>query len=183
MHEPHWGFTRLGQAVHRSTLDHLPVHNAYARFNKTVAVKITDSVGSMTCAWAFSLIALISLPAVLTEAFHLHVFPSWLVSAGLIALVAWVAQTYIQLVLLSVIMVGQRVSAEAGDARSSKQFEDVERILALLDLGTAGGLAAVMSEVKDAKIAAETASEAMKMLTSVLQPKTPMMKTGRPKDK
>ena len=80
-------------------------------------------------------------------------------------------------------MVGQRVSAEAGDARSSKQFEDVERILALLDLETAGGLAAVMSEVQDAKIAAETASEAMKMLTTVLQPKTPMVKTGRPKDK
>ena len=68
MNEPHWGFTRLGQAVHRSTLDHLPVHNAYARFNKTVAVKI-DSVGSMTCAWVFSLIALISLPLSLRRRF------------------------------------------------------------------------------------------------------------------
>ena len=100
MHEPHWGVTRLGHAVHARTLDHLPIHNAYARFNKAVAVKITNGVGSMSCAWAFSVIALFSLPAVLTLAFHLDVFPSWLVSVGLIALVAWVAQTYIQLVLL-----------------------------------------------------------------------------------
>ena len=179
MHEPHWGTTKLGHAVHAKTLDHLPVHNAYARFNKAVAVKITAGVGRMTCAWAFSVIALFSLPAVLTLAFHLDVFPSWLVSAGLIALVAWVAQTYIQLVLLSVIMVGQRVSAEAGDARAEKQFDDVERILALLDLHTEGGLAVLLSEIKDARIAAETAAEAMKMLTYTLQPKTPMVRKGR----
>ena len=49
-----------------------------------------------------------------------------------------------------------------------------DKVADLLDLETAGGLAAVMSEVKDAKIAAETAGEAMKMLTAVLAPKTPM---------
>ena len=45
-----------------------------------------------------------------------------------------------------------------------------------LDLDTPGGLAAVVSEVKDAKAAAQTAEEAMKMLTTVLAPKTPMTK-------
>ena len=45
-----------------------------------------------------------------------------------------------------------------------------------LDLDTPGGLAAVVSEVKDAKNAAQTAEEAMKMLTSVLAPKTQMTK-------
>ena len=174
--EPHFGHTRLGHAVHARTLDHLPAHSAYARLNKAVAVKTTTWVGSMTCAYLFSLVALVSLPAVLTLAFHLHVFPSWLVSAGLIALVAWVAQTYIQLVLLSVIMVGQNVQQQASDARAAKTFDDTEMILTLLDLHTEGGLAVLLSEVKDAKAAAETSAEAMKMLTSILTPKTPMAK-------
>ena len=154
MREPHFGHTRHGAAVHRRSVDHLPEHSAYARLNKRLAVAVTDKIGSMTCAWVFSLIALASLPAVLTEAFHLHVFPSWLVSVGLIALVAWVAQTYIQLVLLSVIMVGQRVGAEAGDARAEKTFDDVEALRAdlttaldRLDEKTEGGIKAVLDAV------------------------------------
>ena len=103
---PHFGHTRHGMAVHLRTADHLPVHNAYARVNKKLAVKVTAWVGSVTCAYVFSVLSLVSLPAVLTEAFHVHWFPTWLVSVGLIALVAWIAQTYLQLVLLSVIIVG-----------------------------------------------------------------------------
>ena len=154
MREPHFGHAGHGLPVHRKSVDHLPEHSAYARLNKRLAVTVTDKIGSMTCAWVFSVIALVSLPAVLTEAFHLHVFPSWLVSAGLIALVAWVAQTYIQLVLLSVIMVGQRVGAEAGDARAAKTFEDVESVrgdlttaLDRLDEKTEGGIKAVLDAV------------------------------------
>jgi hypothetical protein len=165
---PHYGFTKLGHAVHLNALDHLPVHSAYARFNKAVAVKITTGVGSMTCAWIFCLLALLSLPAVLTQAFHLHVFPSWLVAVGLIALVAWIAQTFLQLVLLSVIMVGQNVQQAASDARAAKTFDDVETIAAILDLHTEGGLAVIYSEVRDAKAAAETAAEAAKMLAAVI---------------
>lgn len=169
---PHYGHTSHGLAVHLKALDHLPVHSAYARFNKAVAVKITSGVGSMTCAWVFCLLALLSLPAVLTQAFHVHWFPSWLVAVGLIALVAWIAQTFLQLVLLSVIMVGQNVQQAASDARAAKTFEDVETIASILDLHTEGGLAVIYSEVRDAKAAAETAAEAMKMLTAVLRPKT-----------
>lgn len=145
---PHFGFTRLGHAVHRRAVDHLPVHNAYARFNKRVAIAVTSAVGSMTCAWLFCVLALVSLPAVLTQAFSLHVFPSWLVGVGLIALVAWIAQTFFQLVLLSVIIVGQNIQAEASDARAARTFEDSEVIVDRLDLDTKGGLAAVMDEVK-----------------------------------
>jgi hypothetical protein len=176
MPDPRFGFTRLGHAVHASALDNLPVHNSYARFNKTLAVKVTGWVGSMTCAYVFTLLSLVSLPAVLTQAFHLNWFPSWLVSAGLIALVAWIAQTFLQLVLLSVIMVGQNVQQTASDARAAKTFEDTEAILTLLDLDTTGGLAAVMSEAKSARVAAETAAEAAKMLAAVLAPKTPMVR-------
>ena len=42
----------------------------------------------------------------------------------LIALVSWIAQTYIQLVLLSVIIVGQNIQSAASDARAAKTFED-----------------------------------------------------------
>lgn len=102
----------------------------------------------MWCAYAFTLIALVSLPAVLTQAFGLHIFPHWLVSVGLIALVAWIAQTFLQLVLLSVIMVGQNVQQAASDARSSKTFEDTERILDALNLETQGGLADVLKAIE-----------------------------------
>jgi plasmid replication initiation protein len=67
-------------------------------FNIKLAAKITSGVSTMWCAYAFALIALISLPAALK-------------TGDLIVIVAWVAQTFLQLVLLSIIMVGQNVSA------------------------------------------------------------------------
>jgi hypothetical protein len=139
---PRFGFTRHGQAVHATATDHLPAGNAVARLNKAVAVKVSGAVGTMWCAYAFCLISLFSLPATLTLAKVVppHFFPRWLVSVGLIALVAWVAQTFIQLVLLSVIMVGQNVASGASDARAGKTFEDVERVVDLLRLDTEGGL-------------------------------------------
>lgn len=143
MTAPHFGFTRLGRPLHLSTADYHPARTGYQRFNKKLAVTVTAKVGTMTCAYVFSLISLCSLPAVLTAVFHLAFFPAWLVAAGLIGLVSWVAQTYLQLVLLSVIMVGQSVSAEAGDARNARQFEDTEVIMDRLDTGTEGGLAVV----------------------------------------
>jgi len=167
---PHFGRTRHGLPVHLRTLDHLPVHNPYARLNKALAVKITGWVGSMSCAWIFCLLALASLPAVLTQAFHLNVFPSWLISVGLIALVAWIAQTFLQLVLLSIILVGSNVSAEASDARSAKTFEDCEAIMDRLNLDTAGGLAAVLEVTRDARAEASAARAEIKALREILAP-------------
>jgi len=67
-------------------------------FNTKLAAKITSGVSTMWCAYAFALIALISLPAALK-------------TGDLIIIVAWVAHTFLQLVLLSIIMVGQNVSS------------------------------------------------------------------------
>lgn len=144
---PHFGVTRHGLQVHLRTHDHLPSATAYQRFNKKVALGVTGFVGSMTAAWLFCLLALLSLPAVLTQAFGLHFFPHWLVAVGLIALVAWIAQTFLQLVLLSVIMVGGNVAAAAGDARAAKTFEDTEVALDRLDEHTEGGIKAVLDAV------------------------------------
>jgi hypothetical protein len=141
MSKPHFWVTRAGHKVHVNTWDHHPSGTVYQRFNKVVALKITQWVGSMSCAWVFCLLALVSLPAVMTEAFSLHFFPHWLITVGLIALVAWIAQTFLQLVLLSVIMVGQNVQQEASDARSAKTFEDTEMIVDKLNLETQGGIA------------------------------------------
>jgi len=54
---PTHGWTHLGQAVHARTKDHLPTQNAYGRFNKRLAIFVTEKVGTMTCAYVFSLIA------------------------------------------------------------------------------------------------------------------------------
>jgi hypothetical protein len=69
-------------------------------FNRRVAEKITSFVSTMWCAYIFVALALISLPAALR-------------SGDVIVKVDWVAQTFLQLVLLSIIMVGQKKSAES----------------------------------------------------------------------
>lgn len=118
------------------------------RFNKKLAAGITSVIGTMWTAYVFALLSLCSLPAILTQAFHLTFFPGWLISASLIALVAWVSSYFLQLVLLPILMVGQNVQGEASDARAAKTFNDTEVLLDRTDLKTAGGLAEVMAEVK-----------------------------------
>ena len=67
-------------------------------FNRKRAAKITSGVSTMWCAYIFAAIALISLPAAIN-------------SHNLITIVGWIAQTFLQLVLLSIIMVGQNVAS------------------------------------------------------------------------
>ena len=91
---------------------HAAVHGEgpLALFNTRVAVKITKSVGSMWCAYVFALLALISLP-------------SALISGNSIIIVSWIAQTFLQLVLLPIIIVGQNVQAAASDARAESDHD------------------------------------------------------------
>ena len=67
-------------------------------FNKFVAEKITSGVSTMWCAYIFAIIALISLPSAIK-------------SGDSLVIISWIAQTFLQLVLLSIIMVGQNVSS------------------------------------------------------------------------
>ena len=119
-------------------------------FNAKIALLITRSVGTMACAYLFCLIALASLPAILIEAGALTKsdVPTFLTKPGLILIVSWVAQTFIQLVLLSIIMVGQDVQSKASDARAEKTFTDTEAVLDALDLHTQGGLTEVLEAVR-----------------------------------
>ena len=111
-------------------------------FNAKLALVITRSVGTMACAYLFTLIALVSLPAILIQAGVLSAseVPAFFTKPGLILIVAWVAQTFLQLVLLSIILVGQSVQSLASDMRSAKEFADTETILDRLDVNTAGGI-------------------------------------------
>jgi len=91
---------------------HADVHgdNLLGRINTRIALAVTKTVGSMWCAYAFALLALISLPAAIR-------------SHDPIIIVAWIAQTFLQLVLLPIIIVGQNVQAAASDARAESDHE------------------------------------------------------------
>jgi hypothetical protein len=131
--------------VVRATFDYLPSRRRIQRLNKWLAVRITRGVGTMWCAYVFALLALVSLPATLAAAGFItgsHI-PTWLVGMGLISLVAWVAQTFLQLVLLSVIIVGQNVQAEASDDRAQRLL-----ILDRLDPHTEGGISEVLADIQ-----------------------------------
>jgi hypothetical protein len=134
-------------------------------FNAKVAVVVTNLVGSMWCAYVFCLLALFSLPAVLSGfSVFSGVFPSALIKASIVALVAWIAQTFLQLVLLSVIMVGQQVQSLAADARSVQTEQNTAALLDGLNVATPGGVTdAVVILLKamgktDEQIAAATAT-------------------------
>lgn len=119
-------------------------------FNAKLAVIITESVGTMACTYLFAGVALVSLPAVLVTGGFISksTFPSWMISVGLITLVAWIAQTFFQLVLLPAIMVGQRVQGAASDARAEQQFANTVTLLDRLDTTTPGGLSDVVAEIR-----------------------------------
>ena len=74
--------------------------NRINEFNRRVAEKITSFVSTMWCAYIFAALALISLPAAIK-------------TGDVVVIVGWIAQTFLQLVLLSIIMVGQQVSSQS----------------------------------------------------------------------
>ena len=93
----------------------LPRGSTVERFNAYLAVKITNGVGTMWCAYLFAALALISLPSA--------------IAGGTATIISWIAQTFLQLVLLSIIMVGQRVSSAASDKRAQDTYNDAEAVL------------------------------------------------------
>ncbi len=66
------------------------------RINEWLAVKITNAVGTMWCAYLFTALTLISLPSAIA-------------SHNVLTIVSWIAQTFLQLVLLAVIQTGQNI--------------------------------------------------------------------------
>ncbi len=114
-HIPHPHIHRRKQQAPAALADMHPKGGPLSRFNAFLAVKVTNLVGTMWCAYAFAVLALISLP----DAVH----------GGTSTLIAWIAQTFLQLVLLSIIIVGQKVAGEASDKRSLDTYNDAEAVL------------------------------------------------------
>lgn len=75
------------------------------RVNEWLAVRITRVVGTMWCAYVFVGLAILGFPYGSTD------LPSY---------VQWLSQTFIQLVMLSVIMVGQDLIAGRQNEHSDK---------------------------------------------------------------
>ena len=88
----------------------------FGRLDTWLAVKITAVVGTMICAYLFTILALISLPSALK-------------TGQLIIIIAWIAQTFLQLVLLPIIIVGQNVQAAASDKRAEDTYKDADAVL------------------------------------------------------
>lgn len=93
--------------------------DAYAGFNGRIAIFITKIVGTMWCAYAFTIMALISLPQA--------------IQGGTAEIISWITQTFLQLVLLSVIMVGQKIAAQTADKQALQTYKDAEALLEIQD--------------------------------------------------
>jgi hypothetical protein len=109
--------------------------------NAKIAVFLTNIVGSMWCAYVFAIIALIGLEPALKP--------------GGEGIIAWIAQTFLQLVLLSVIMVGQSVQSESSDARAQRTEDDAKRIMDRLDIHTQGGITEIMAALDSLRLQIE----------------------------
>lgn len=86
------------------------------RINAKVGLRITLIVGTMWCAYLFGIIALIALPSAIS-------------SGSVLEIVIWLSSSFLQLVLLPIIIVGQNIQAAAADARAEATYKDAAAVL------------------------------------------------------
>lgn len=117
-HKPH-------EHVPRNVNAFLQAEQAASTINAKIAVAITRGMGTMVCAYFFATLAIIGFPGF---------------QATPTQYVQWLSQTFIQLVALSVLAVGQSImsrhqelQAEEAFNTTVKSFHDVEQIMAHLD--------------------------------------------------
>src|SRR5258708_16264614 len=87
--------------------------SAMGQFNSRLAVLITRGVGTMWAAYVFVLIAFVSLPQALAA----------FLAGDTVTGITWLSQSFLQLVLLPIIIVGQNVISIAQDARAEADHE------------------------------------------------------------
>lgn len=88
------------------------VRDEHVGLNGKIALVITSAVGTMWCAYFFAILALVVVPDA--------------IRGGLLTFIQWVSQTFIQLVMLSVIMVGQNILGKSADRRAALTYKDAE---------------------------------------------------------
>ena len=84
--------------------------------NNRIGLWVTKHVGTMAAAYIFFGLSLVSLPAAIA-------------SGNVIVIVSWIAQTFLQLVLLPIIIVGQNLQAKSSEDRAIATYEDAGAIL------------------------------------------------------
>jgi hypothetical protein len=107
VHVPHPHIARRGESGPPKTTDE------QVGFNGKIALALTTIVGTMWCAYAFSVLAFFALPSAIS-------------SGSVLQLIQWLSQTFIQLVMLSVIMVGQNILSRASDKRADMTYKDAD---------------------------------------------------------
>lgn len=90
------------------------------KLNAWLAVKITNAVGTMWCAYAFLILDLFMLPPVIK-------------AASAMVWVTYIAQTVLQLVLLPIIMVGQNVIQSQNEAKADTDHKTLTYLATLQD--------------------------------------------------
>ena len=89
--------------------------NPVVRFNARFGLRITLVIGTMWAAYIFTILALFALPSAITQ--------------GTYFVVVWLSSSFLQLVLLPIIIVGQNIQAAAADKRSEETYKDAEAVL------------------------------------------------------
>jgi len=84
--------------------------------NAKIGLTITKGVGTMWAAYAFCALSLVSLPQIIAK-------------GDPVQIVAWIAQTFLQLVLLPIIIVGQNIQASSAEKRAILTYEDAAAVL------------------------------------------------------
>ena len=90
------------------------------KFNYWIALKITNGVGTMWCAYVFFILDLLMLPPVIKA----HSVIVW---------VTYLAQTVLQLILLPIIMVGQNVIQVQNEAKAETDHKTLTYLAELQD--------------------------------------------------
>lgn len=98
-------------------------HKAEQGINTRIAVTLTRIVGSMQTAYVFAVLALVGLFAIL----------GWL-NPIVVLLVAWLSQTFLQLVFLPILSVGQNVLGRHAELMAEEQFATTQKMYADTEL-------------------------------------------------
>jgi uncharacterized membrane protein len=106
---------RTNRPVKSDDLRKLDHQNPIVRLNARFGLKITLIVGTMWAAYLFTVLALFALPDAIKQ--------------GTYFIIVWLSSSFLQLVLLPIIIVGQNIQAAAADKRSESTYKDAEAVL------------------------------------------------------
>ncbi len=106
---------RLSRPVKTRDVRNINHPNWIVRFNARFGLWITLIVGTMWTAYLFTVLALFALPDAVKQ--------------GTYYVIVWLSSSFLQLVLLPIIIVGQNIQAKASDRRAEDTFKDAEAVL------------------------------------------------------